>query len=312
MANTEELKNAMSATRMVTMFDTSQQAHATRSDDEPLSRTDRFFITSMLGNGFPSHVSLSEDTTIGGSSLGSIMELGRDELCKDLKLEDPFQSLHVVHLLNLQKIAWQCFDEIQKNTKDLHVRDINLRYGSKAIDTFIQVYDRLESRWAVQNSLPLGDRVLVPLTPNTRVDGLTHEDRPNTPVDGVTLQQLMEWCEVQIYLTLKPENPFESILADLIVRTHRAGRFCCEQGDWWKHNPEVCAINLKYALKLIDNSDRLLARLEDYRTKHIARALHDSATGRQKLGDVAPSRFDRHAKKQDKARVHFNGNGKHP
>src|SRR5690349_4352705 len=106
MASTEELKNSMSATCAATkLFDTSQEEHAIPSDDEPLSRTDRFFITSMLGNGYPSSVSLSEDTIIGGSTLSSIMELGRCELRNDLKLEDPLESLHVVHLLNSQKIA---------------------------------------------------------------------------------------------------------------------------------------------------------------------------------------------------------------
>lgn len=55
-----------------------------------------------------------------------------------------------MYLLNLQKIAWDCFNEVQKNTNDLHVRDINLRYAFKATDTFIQLYDRLERRWAKQ------------------------------------------------------------------------------------------------------------------------------------------------------------------
>ena len=140
MANTEELKNAMSATRTVTkLFDTSQGEHATRWDDEPLSRTDRFFITSMLAGEHPSPVSLSADTIIGGSTLSSIMELGRCELCNDLKLKDPFESMHVMHLLNLQKVVWDCFNEVQKNKNDLHVRDINLRYALRATDTFIPV-----------------------------------------------------------------------------------------------------------------------------------------------------------------------------
>lgn len=69
--------------------------HATLSDDEPLSRTDRFFITSMLTSDYPSPVTLSEDTIIGGSTLSSIMELGLCELCNDLKLQDPFESMHV-------------------------------------------------------------------------------------------------------------------------------------------------------------------------------------------------------------------------
>jgi hypothetical protein len=99
----------------------------------------------MLGNGYPSAVSLSDDTIIGGSTLSSIMELGRCDLYNDLKLKDSVESLHVVHLLNLQKIAWQCFDEVQKNTHDLHARDIYLRYAWKAIETFLQLYDRLES-----------------------------------------------------------------------------------------------------------------------------------------------------------------------
>ena len=179
---------------------------AAPSDNEDLSRTDRFFITSMLGNGYPSAVSLSDDTIIGGSTLSSIMELGRCELYNDLKLKDPVESLHVVHLLNLQKVAWDCFDEVQKNRQDLHARDINLRYALKATDTFIQLYDRLESRWAKQNAITSGERVLVPLTPNTLIDGVTLQQKP---IDGVTLQQIMEWCRVDLYLNLKPKNPFE-------------------------------------------------------------------------------------------------------
>ena len=287
----------------------SQEEHATPSDNEALSRTDRFLITSMLGNGYPSAVSLSDDTIIGGSTLSSIMELGRCELYNDLKLKDPVELLHVVHLLNLQKVAWDCFDEVQRNRNDLHARDINLRYALKATDTFIQLYDRLESRWAKQNAITSGERVLVPLTPNTLLGGVTFQQKP---IDGVTLQQIMEWCRVELYLNLKPKNPFESILADLTVRAHKAGWDCCEQADWKRHKSDVRELNLKYALKGIECSARLLSRLEDYRTKQIERALHNSATGGQKLGKFAHSRLTRHSKKQDKARIDLNGNGRHP
>ena len=297
MAKTEELKN-MSATRTVTkLFDTSQEEPASRSDDEPLSRTDRCFITSMLADEYPSPVALSEDTIIGGSTLSSIMELGRGEIYNDLKLKDPFESMYVVHLLNLQRVAWDCFAEVQKNRNDLHAQDINFRYAFSATDTFIKLYDQLERRWAEQNSIPSGERVLVPLTPNTLID-------------GATLRQIMEWDRVDLYLSLKAQNPFESILADLIVRTHKAGLDCYEQADWKRHNPDVRGMNLKYGLKGTDSSARLLARLEGYRAKQIER-LHNSAGG-QKLGKVASSRFGRHSKKQDQARVNLSGNGKHP
>jgi hypothetical protein len=296
MANTEELKNAMSATRTVTKLFDNQEEHATRSDDEPLSRTDRFFITSMLADEYPSPVSLSEDTIIGGSSLGSIMELGRCELYNDLKLQGLFDSLHIAHLVDLQTTAWDCFNEVQKNKADLHARDFNLRYALKAADAFIQHYDRLESRWAQQYPLPSGERVLVPLTPNSLIN-------------GATLRQIMEWCRVDLYLKLKPQNPFEAILADLFVRTHKAGWHCFEQADWWRHRSDVRELSLKYNLKAIDTSARLLGRLERYRTKH-ERVLHNSATGGNR-GEVAPSRFHRHSKKQDKARLHVNGNGRH-
>ena len=246
---------------------TVKEEHATRSDDEPLSRTDRFFITSMLAGEYPPPVSLSEDTIIGGSTLSSIMELGRCELYNDLKLKDPFESMHVMHLLNLQGIAADCFNEVQRNKNDLHALDINLRYASKATDTFVQLYDRLERRWAKQNSFPSGERVLVPLTPNTLIV-------------GETLRQIMEWDRVELYLSLKAQNPFESILADLIVRTHKAGCDCFEQADWKRHKSDFREVNLKFALKGIDSSARLLARLEDYRVKQIERTLHNSASGR--------------------------------
>jgi hypothetical protein len=304
MGNTRKSKKAPSAETQATCAVTKLlQANPTSSGMESLSRTDRFFITAMLGNGYPSRVSLSEDTTIGGASLGSIMQLGRGELYDDLKLEDPLETLHLVHLLNLQKIAWDCFDEGPKNRNDLHLRGINLRYALKATDTFIQLYDRLESRWAKQNSIPSCEPVFVSLTPDTVIHGISLEDKPNTLVDGVTLQELMEWCQVGLYLTLKPQNPFESILADLSVRTHRAGMDCFEQADWWRHKPEVREANLKYALKGIESSARLVARLEDYRTKHIERALYNSGG--------APSRFNGHTKKQDKVPAHLNGNVRH-
>lgn len=80
-------------------------------------------------------------------------------------------------------------------------RDIDLRYAFKATDTFIQLYDRLASRWAEQNSIPLGERVVVPLTANTLVDGIRLRDKPNKLVDGVALDKLMEECRVELYLT---------------------------------------------------------------------------------------------------------------
>ena len=116
---------------------------ATASDDEPLSRTDRFFITSMLLDDYPPAVTISEDTIIGGSTLNSVMELGRCELCYDLRPEDSFESMHVMYLLNVQKIACDCFKEVPRNKLDLHARDINLRYALKATDTFIRLYDQL-------------------------------------------------------------------------------------------------------------------------------------------------------------------------
>ena len=174
--------------------------------------------------------------------------------------------MHVMHLLNLQQIAWDCFNEVQQNKNELHALDINLRYASRATDTFIQLYDRLERHWAKQNSFPSGERVLVPLTPNTLIV-------------GETLRQIMEWDRVELYLSLKAQNPFESILADLIVRTHKAGCDCYEQADWKRNKSEFREINLKYALKGIDSSARLLARLEGYRASQIGRVLHNSTTG---------------------------------
>ena len=134
---------------------------------------------------------------------------------------------------------------------------------------------------------------------------------PNTLIVGETLRQIMEWDRVELYLNLKAQNPFESILADLIVRTHKAGCDCYEQADWKRHKSDFREVNLKFALKGIDSSARLLARLEDYRAKQIERALHNSASGGQN-SEFAHSRFTRHPKKQDKVRIDLNGNGRHP
>jgi hypothetical protein len=285
---------------MTEKIQSSSQEKHTALLDEPLSRTDRFFITSMLGDEYPPTVFLSEDTIIGGSTLSSIMELGHCELCNDLKLTNPFHSMHLMYLLDLQKIAWDCFREVQQNKIEPHARDVNLRYALRATDTFIQLYDRLESHWAKQNSIPSGERISAPLTPHTLID-------------GATLRQIMEWDGVELYLNLKPQNPFESILADLIVRTHKAARECNEQADWKRQNVEVREMNLKYALKGTDTSARLFARLEAYRAKQIQWALHNSATGGEKLEKVASGRFARHSGKHDKARVTLNGNGhQHP
>jgi hypothetical protein len=100
------------------------------------------------------------------------------------------------------------------------------------------------------------------------------------------------------------------MLADLIVRTHKAGRDCFEQADLWPQ--PFREVNLKYALKAADSSARLLARLEDYRVKKIEKIerLQNSATGGRKR--VASSKLDRGCKNQGKARLNFNGNGKHP
>ena len=265
---------------------------------EQLSRTDRFFIASMLADDHLSPVRLSEDTIIGGSTLSSVMECGRCELCNDLKLEDQFESMPLIYLLNLQKIAWDCFKEAPKNNNDLHARDVNLRYALRASDTFIQLYERLESHWAKQNSIPSGERVLVPLTPNTLIE-------------GTTLRQTMEWAHVELYLSLKPQNPFESMLADLIVRTHKAAWDCYEQADWKRHNSDVREMNLKYALKGTESSARLFARLESYRAKQSELLLHNRAIAGRKPKGLS-GKFARHSKKQDQARVNLNGNGRHP
>jgi hypothetical protein len=87
--------------------------------------------------------------------------------------------------------------------------------------------------------------------------------------DGATLRQIMEWAGVDLYLSLKPLHPFESILADLVVRTHKAARECYEQADWKRHHPDVREINLAYDLKMTESSARLFARLESYRVKQI-------------------------------------------
>jgi hypothetical protein len=121
----------------------------------------------------------------------------------------------------------------------------------------------------------------------------------------------MEWACVDLYLSLQPKNPFESMLADLFVRTHKAGWDCHEQADWRRHHPDVREINLKYALKLTESSARLSARLESYRAKQIAQMPHNSVTA-DRNSKVLSGQLARASKKQDKARVKLNGNGKHP
>ena len=137
-----------------------------------------------------------------------------------------------------------------------------------------------ESHWAKKNSMPSGERVLVPLTPNTLID-------------GATLRQIMQWAQVELYLNLKPQNPFESMLADLVVRTHKAAWDCHEQADWKRHHPDVREINLKYALKGTESSARLFARLESYRAKQIELLLHNSVTAGRKP-KVVSGKFARH------------------
>ena len=267
------------------------------NSSEPLSRTDRFFIASMLADDHRSALRLSEDTIIGDSTLSSLMERGRSDLCTDLKLEDQFESMRLIYLLNLQKIAWDCFKEARKHKDDLHARDVNLRYAFKATDTFSQLYETLENHWVKRNSIPSGERVLVPL-------------RSDSSIESITLGEAMEWARVELYLSLKPQNPFESILADLIVRTHKAAWDCFEQADWKRHRPDVRELNLKYALKGTDSSARLFARLESYRAKRSELLLHNTATAGEPK--CVSGKFARHLKKHDQARVSLNGHGKHP
>ena len=143
--------------------------------------------------------------------------------------------------------------------------------------------------------MPASERILVPLTANTLIE-------------GHALRQIMEWACVDLYLNLQPKNPFESMLADLVVRTHKA---CHEQADWKRHHPDVREINLKYALKLTESSARLSARLESYRAKQIELMPHNSVTA-DRNSKVVSGQLARASKKQDEARVNLNGNGKHP
>jgi hypothetical protein len=208
----------------------------------------------------------------------------------------------------MQKTAWGCFNEAENNKNYLHAREINLRYALKATDNFIQLFDRLESRWAKQNSIPSGERIPVPLT-------------PNTVIEGATLRQIMEWARIGLYLDLKPQDPFASIHADLIVRTQKAALDCYNEANWNKDNLDAREMNLKYSLKATDLSARLFARLESYRAKQTGRVLQNNAIRRQDVGKVASKaglemtnggRLVRRSKKEDKTRVKVNGNGQHP
>jgi len=203
-----------------------------------------------------------------------------------------------MYLLNVQKIAWGCFMDVARNTVDIRPREINLRYAVKATETFIQLYDRLESHWAKKNSIPSGERVPVPLTAKTLID-------------GTTLREIMQWARVELYLDLKPQNPFESMLADLAVRSHKVGWDCHDQADWKRGYPDVRELNLKFALKGMEISARLDARLESYRAKRNEMLVHNN----QSDGNgpkLMSGKFASQAKKQDKARGNLNGNGRHP
>ena len=101
----------------------------------------------MLLDDYPPAVTLSHDTVIGGSTINSILELGYRELFNDMRLEDPFKSMHVMYLLEVQKVARECFQEVARNKLDFPARDINLRYALKAAETFMQIYEQLEKHW---------------------------------------------------------------------------------------------------------------------------------------------------------------------
>jgi hypothetical protein len=163
----------------------------------------------------------SPDEEIGGSTLRSIMNGGNCQLYDDLKPKDLFESLHVTYLLNMQKTAWDCFNEAETNENYLRAREINLRYALKATDNCIQLFARLESHWAKQKSIPSRARIVVPLT-------------PKTVIEGATLRERMEWARIVFYLDLKPQDPFESIHAGLIVRTQKAAWDCYHEAKWKK------------------------------------------------------------------------------
>jgi len=251
----------------------------------------------MLMDDYPPAVKVSEDTIIGGAALKSVMELGRCELYDDLRPADSFESTHLMYLLNVQKIAWDCFKEVPRNKVDIRAREINLRYAMKATETFIRLYDRLETHWAKKNSIPSGERVLVPL-------------KAKTLIDGITLREIMQWAYVELYLELKPQNPIESLLADLAVRLHKAGGDCHQQADWKRGYPDVRELNLKFALKGTEISARLVARLESYRAKRNEMLVRNNELD-AKGPKVMSGKFASHWKKQDKARGKMNGNGRH-
>jgi hypothetical protein len=88
------------------------------------------------------------------------MQMGQFQLRDDLRPQDSFESMHVMYLLNLQKIAWDCLKEVPRNKVDLQLREINLRFSLKATETIIRLYDQLEGHWAAKNSMPSGVRIL--------------------------------------------------------------------------------------------------------------------------------------------------------
>jgi hypothetical protein len=273
------------------------------SDDEPLSRSDMFVITSMLAGA--RRPPLNPDDEIGGSTLSGIMHCGSSQLYEDLKPKDLFEEIHVTHLLNMQKIASECFNQAEKNADYLKAREIGLRYALKATEKFIQLSERLQSHWATQNSMPLHERIAVPLT-------------RNTIIKGATLRERMEWTRIARYLDLKPQDPFESIHAGLIVRTEKAAWDCYHEAKWKKDNLNAREMNYKYSIKATDLSARLFANFESYRTKQTGSMLHNKATAGHDSGkldsNAGPDMVNggvRRSNKENKTRVKVNGTGQH-
>jgi len=245
------------------------------------------------------------DEEIGGSTLRSIINCGNGHLYDDLKPKDLFESIHVTYLLNMQKTAWDCFNEAEKNDNYLQAREINLRYALKATEHFIQLFERLESHWAKQKSMPSRERIAVPLT-------------LNTVIVGATLRERMEWARIVRYPDLKPRDPFESIHAGLIVRTQKAAWDCYHEANWKKDDLAAREMNLKYSLKATDLSARLFASFESYRAKQTGRVMHNEAIGAQEVDKVASKvgpemmkggSFVRRS--NTKTGVNVNGSGQH-
>jgi hypothetical protein len=136
---------------------------------------------------------------------------------------------------------------------------------------------------------------------------------PDTVIGGVTVRQILEWGDRQLYLDLKPKTPMEAVLVSLLVRAHKAAGDCFGRAERSGSHLPALEINLRYAFKAADVALRLLQELENYRARQARRELRHDMAEIERNGEVAArlQKTNGHTLPGRSKGKRLNGNGHH-